>query len=47
MGQPLEDSDSFYRQEIRVNIGKRMREQINKCRIWREECGPGHKVGWE
>lgn len=46
VGQPLGDSENFHHQETRVNIGKRMREQINTYRTWREEHGPGDKVSW-
>lgn len=47
MGQSLDNSENFDCQETMVNIGKRVREKINKYRIWREEPGSDHRNGRE
>lgn len=44
MGQAPDKPENFHCQETRVNIGKRMREQINKG--LEERVGPGDKVSW-
>lgn len=47
MGSSLEDSETLYRQEMAVSVGKKMRErEVNKYRVWREERGARDKMGW-